>query len=144
MATEQWTSPTTPHTAIYITNNFANDTRKVGGQLIPSGYLFSGWELNLPSGTSVAPTNPGFVDLYTVTTLDNSNFANGDSGVFPQGTQFLCSFPLYPLANSGQINHQLDVSLTPFKFIPLLHNRSGVTIPSGTSLYVSFYNRQVL
>lgn len=144
MATEQWTTPTTPHTAISITSNFANDARKLGDPLIPSGYLFSAWSLSLPSGTSVAPSNPGYVDLYNITTLDNTNYTNGDSGVFPHGTNFLCSFPLYPLANSGQLPHQLDVSLSPFKFIPLLHNRTGVTIPSGTSLNVSFYNRQVL
>lgn len=144
MAIEQWTTATSPHVAMFIDSNFTNDTRRLGGQLIPSGYIYSGWELNLPSGTSAAPTNPAFVDLYAITTLDNTNFANGNSGVFPQGTQFLCTFPLYPIANSGQINHQLDINLTPFRFIPLLHNRTGVTIPSGTSLNVSFYNRQVL
>lgn len=145
MAYEQWATPNSPHTAITITDNLANDARKLGAQLIPSGYIFSAWELNLPSGTNSAPTTPYSVDLYGVTTLDNSVYAVGDSGVVPQGQQYICSFTLYPHANSGQILHQVDVPVSPFRFIPVLHNKTGVIIGANScTLKVSFYNRQIV
>jgi hypothetical protein len=146
MASEQWGSPTNPlHPAIAITSSLANNTRKLGGQIIPSGYMSSAWQLKIPTGLSSPPTTPFSLDLYAITTLDNTDYAVGDSGVAPQGQQYLCSFTLYPLASSGQILHQVDVPLPPFRFIPVLHNKTGVAIDdTGTVLGVSFYNRQIV
>jgi hypothetical protein len=140
----RWSTPSTAHNAFSLTYNLASNARAVAQPIIPSGNMYSAWALNLPSGTASVPNNPAYVDLYALPTLNGTSYVPGDSGVFPPAQSYLCSFNIYPIANSGQYHIVQNLITGPFTFRPLLVNRTGVIIGNGMTLEVSFYNEQVV
>jgi len=140
----RWSTPSSPHRVATLNYNLASNGRMIAQPLIPSGNMYSAWALNLPSGQQSAPSNPAYVDLYAVPTLNGSTYGPGDSGVFPPAQSYLCSFNLYPIINSGQYITVTNIIAGPFTFRPILTNRTGAIIGSGMTLDVSFYNEQVV
>lgn len=142
MATVSWGTKTGLHQALSVSTALANNGQQLGGQVNPSGYLYSAWEFFMQYHT--APTAGGSIELYAVPTLDDTNYTIGDGTVPPAGSDLIGIFPTYQNANSGMRVPIMNVVNAPLLFKPLIINKSGQTIPASSgTLNVTFYNQVV-
>lgn len=143
MSTLKWGTPEAPHIALQVTSDLANNARKLGGAITPSGYRYASWEFNTQLHT--APTNVGSVELYLIPAIDGTNYAEGSEGVDGSMNAFVGIFPLYPNANSGMRVPLTNLTTVPMNFKPLIKNISGQTIPANSGvLTVRFYNEDIV
>lgn len=138
----QWGTPQAPHGALFVTSALTNNSRQLGGMITPSGYMYASWEWN--GNFHVSPTAGGSIDLYTIPTIDDTNYETGDAGVDGPATTYIGSFPLIMINNSGQRIPIINVPTIPMNFKPLIKNSSGQTVPANSgTLTVRFYNEIV-
>lgn len=85
------------------------------------------------SGRGAATWQSGSaLELYILPSVDGTNFADGNSAIFPPGL-FAGAFTVRAVT-TDQVLMITGVPLPPTKFMPLLVNRAGATISATPTL----------
>jgi hypothetical protein len=95
--------------------------------------LFDDVELNVTFGS--APTAGTVVELYLVTSIDGTNYADGSSSVLPQSSLYVGGFAVRAVT-SAQRMHIRGVALPPGLFKYLLQNTTNQAFPASGSTLV--------
>lgn len=142
MAAVKWGTLETPHLALSVTTALANNGRQLGEAITPSGYIYSAYMFE--SKYHVAPDANASVELFALPAVNGSTYADGNAGVEPPINTLIGVFPVYGLANSGQVAVLTNIPTVPFPFKPLIKNRTGQTIPASSgTLTIRLYNEAV-
>ena len=140
----KWSTPAAVATAMDTAlNSLADSARALGGEIdnLAGRDQYADFELAVTYGT--APSATGYVALYLVPALDDTDYADGSSSVAPQSALWVGHFQLRA-TTSAQRLHLRGVLLPPLKFKPLIENKAGQAMASsGNALRYRAYNDQV-
>ena len=101
-------------------------------------------DLELTVTFAVAPVVGTVIELYLITSLDGSTYADGDTSVLPQASLFVGGFAVRAVT-SAQRMHIRGVALPPGPFKYLVQNTTAQTFPaSGSVLSHNPYQLQSL
>ena len=95
--------------------------------------LFDDVELNVTFAS--APTAGTVVELYLVTSIDGTNYADGSSSVLPQSSLYVGGFAVRAVT-SAQRMHIRGVALPPGLFKYLVQNTTNQAFPASGSTLV--------
>lgn len=104
--------------------NLANDGQKLGSEVNneTSKNRWAGFDLLCRF--QVAPSTGGYCALYLVPAVNGTNYGDGDDSIAPPSTYLAGVFPVRAVTSAQRVELPL-VAIPPFKFKPLLINKSG-------------------
>ena len=144
MATEKWASPESAGTALSTEFNsladgsFTNASSAIDNET--DLYLFMQLELVL---ASLTPTGQPRVDVYLITSLDGTNYADGGGSTAPPAHTLIFSFDLSTSTGAKRRVSQQAIEIPPLKFKLVARNGSGVSLASsGNTLKYRRHNLQ--
>lgn len=93
-------------------------------------WLKADWQFSGQLATT--PNSGSALDLYLLPSVDGTNFADGNSAIFPPGL-YVGSF-IVRNVTTVQVLALTGVPLPPTKFMPLLVNKAGTVISASPTL----------
>lgn len=127
----KWSARTSAACAISTAfDSLADGANASSAAISPSGYLYSDWEI-FAGFTGTLPAN-GYMDVFLLTTLDDTNYADGNSTVDPPVTPDF-NFPLRATSGSQRVI-QKNVLLPSGSFAVVAINESGCALAAAGNL----------
>ena len=142
----RYTTPTA--TACCMTTelvSLAAGSNATGSVLSSSGHLYGDFEWIGATNAALTGTGSGMA-FYFVQALDDTNYADGATGLDPQATAHVGYFP-FQAAAACTVNRvavrQLSLPTTNFK--PLLSNETGAALTAAScELRYRFYSQEIV
>jgi len=147
MATERWTSPTSPETILSTElDGLADGSRAVSASISNTAaselYEFADFELFIADQAG-ARDSGARVDVYLLETLDGTNYTFGDASLAPPSNALVGMFVL-DAASGSRYAHIRNVLLPPANFKILVENNTGQAFASsGNVVKMIRYSREI-
>lgn len=122
-------------------NSLANNARAISASISSTRDQYADAELYVTYGT--APSSTGYVALYLIPSLDETNFADGDASIVPSPAMQVGTFMLQASTSAQRIILRTIV-VPPFPYKWLIWNRAGQAMAaSGNLLRTRTYSPEV-
>ena len=132
--TRKWVAPAAIATALTTElNNLANGAYSAASTAIDNRttlYPYIWFEVYLGSLT---PTAGGYIGIYIIPSLDETNYADGGGAVAPAAHLLLCTLDLSTSAGVKRKVTKAAFECPPMLFSLVLYNASGVALAATTN-----------
>ena len=144
MTTLKWSAWTSRSTVLTTgLNALANDGRSAAGTEINNATNLDRWgKLEVAVTFAAAPSAGGYLELYTVTAPDGTNYEDGSDSVDPGAHRLVDRIPVKATTNAQKVTGRV-IPLEPAKTKWLLLNKSGQAFPAtGSTVTLYTTNEQ--